>query len=176
MKGTRFSSLFNLVITWGRYPTPHVGMLNRVSNLKKTTFTNVGISVSFIHSPSFHKWSHLHVAWVFVPAIAQHTKEEFTFSHTYKTETKKIKWNKKTQETILRKPKEGKKENQQEKKEINKIFKNYWNKKQEKNLKIYIFFFEKKRKRNQKNKKVQTPKFFIKKPFQITRKRNKREI
>jgi hypothetical protein len=67
------------------------------------------------------------VAWVFVGAIAQHTKEEFTFSHTHKTETEKIKWKKKTRETILRKPKEGEKENQQEKREINKIFKNYRN-------------------------------------------------
>jgi hypothetical protein len=31
----------------------------------------------------------LHAAWVFVRAIAQHTKEEFTFSHTHKIETKK---------------------------------------------------------------------------------------
>ncbi len=62
IKLARFSSLFNLVITWGGYLTPHVGMLNRASNLKEVTLTNVGNSVGFIHSPSFHKWSHLHVA------------------------------------------------------------------------------------------------------------------
>ncbi len=34
-------------------PIPHVGMPNRVSNFEKITFTNVGIGVDFIHSPSF---------------------------------------------------------------------------------------------------------------------------
>ncbi len=64
-------------------PTPNVGMPNRVSNVEKSTLTNVGMSVDFIHSPSFHKWSHSHVAWVFVQAIAQHTKQGFSFSHTH---------------------------------------------------------------------------------------------
>jgi len=58
----------------------------------------------------------LHVAWVFVPTIAQHTKEDFTFfPHTHKTKTKrtiKIKNPKK----ILRKPKEGKKKKTSKKK------------------------------------------------------------
>jgi hypothetical protein len=53
------------------------------------------------------------------------TQEEFTFSRTHKTEAKK------TPGTILRRPKGGKKENQQEEIEINKIFRNYRNKKQE---------------------------------------------
>jgi hypothetical protein len=36
-------------------PIPHVGMPNRVNNLKKTTLPNVGIGVDFIHNPLFHK-------------------------------------------------------------------------------------------------------------------------
>jgi hypothetical protein len=36
-------------------PIPHVGMLDRMSKFEKLTFTNVGINVDFIHSPSFHK-------------------------------------------------------------------------------------------------------------------------
>ncbi len=51
-------------------------MFNRVSNLEETNLTNVGIGINFIHSPSFDKWSHLHVAYVFVQAIAQHTREK----------------------------------------------------------------------------------------------------
>jgi hypothetical protein len=39
-------------------------------NLEEMTLTNVGFSVSFIHSAiSFHKWSHSHVAHVFPQAI-----------------------------------------------------------------------------------------------------------
>jgi hypothetical protein len=33
-------------------------MPNRMSNLKEATLTIVGISVNFIHHPSFHKSSH----------------------------------------------------------------------------------------------------------------------
>jgi hypothetical protein len=51
-------------------PTPHVRMPNRVSNLEGMTLNNVGINVGFICSASFHKRSHLHVAWVFVQAVA----------------------------------------------------------------------------------------------------------
>ncbi len=54
-------------------PTLHVGMLNRMSNLEEAAFTNVGIDVGFIYNSSFHKWPYLHVAWVFVWVIAQHT-------------------------------------------------------------------------------------------------------
>jgi hypothetical protein len=72
-------------------------MLDRVSNLEKTSLTNVDIGVDFICNLSFHKWSRSFVAWVFVWAIALHTnalhtKERFTFFpqiHTHKTETKK---------------------------------------------------------------------------------------
>jgi hypothetical protein len=88
-------------------------MLNRVSNLEETTLTNVGIDVGFICSLSFHKWSHSFVAWVFVWTIAQHTKEQFTFSHTFthikqkqlKTRTIKIKNPKNNIEKIRRKEK-----------------------------------------------------------------------
>ncbi len=67
-----------------------------------------------------------------IQAIAQHTKEGFTFSHTH-TKHKQKEQLKLTPKTVLRKPKEGEKENQQEKIEINKIFKNYKkNQKQEK--------------------------------------------
>jgi hypothetical protein len=34
-------------------PTSHVGMLNRVNNLKEVIFTNVGIGVNFIRNLSF---------------------------------------------------------------------------------------------------------------------------
>jgi hypothetical protein len=65
-------------------------MPNKVSNLEKTIFTNVGIGVGLIRRPPFHKWSHSLVAWVFVWVIAQHTREGFTGSHTYKTEINRI--------------------------------------------------------------------------------------
>ncbi len=42
------------------------------------------IGVDFIYSLSFHKWSCSFVAWVFVWAIAQHTKERITFSHKFR--------------------------------------------------------------------------------------------
>ncbi len=122
----------------------------------------MGISVGFIHSPSFHKWSHLHVAWVFVGAIAQHTKEEFTFSHTHKTKTtNKIKINKKKIYIYIyiEKAKRREKENQQEKIEINKISKN----KNMKRIKTKEnqFFLEKKEKKPGKNK-IKPPKFLLK--------------
>jgi len=94
------------------------------------TLTKGGISVGFILSPSFHKLSHLHVAWIFVQAITQHTKEGFTFSHTHTKQKQKEQLKFKTPQTVLGKPKEGEKENQQEKIEINKIFKNYRKRKQ----------------------------------------------
>jgi hypothetical protein len=47
------------------------------------------------------------VAWVFVQAIAQHTKEGFTFSHTHTKQKQKEQLKLKTPKTILRKPKEG---------------------------------------------------------------------
>jgi hypothetical protein len=101
-----------------------------MNHLKEVTLTNVGISVGFILSPSFHKLSHLHVAWIFVQAITQHTKEGFTFSHTHTKQKQKEQLKFKTPQTVLGKPKEGEKENQQEKIEINKIFKNYRKRKQ----------------------------------------------
>jgi hypothetical protein len=53
----------------------------------------------------------------------------------------------------LRKPKEGEKENQREKIEINKIFKNYRNKKQEiKIRKEYNFYLKKQEKETRKQK------------------------
>jgi hypothetical protein len=54
------------------------------------------------------------VAWIFVGAINQHTKEGFTFSHTHTKQKQKEQLKLKTPKTVLRKPKEGKKENQQE--------------------------------------------------------------
>jgi hypothetical protein len=45
------------------------------------------------------------VAWVFVQAIAQHTKEGFTCSHTHTKQKEQLKF--KTPKTVLRKPKEG---------------------------------------------------------------------
>jgi len=66
-----------------------------------------------------------HVAWVFVQAIAQHTEEGFTFSHTHTKQKQKEQLKLQTPKIVLKKPKEGKKEHQQEKIEINKIFKNY---------------------------------------------------
>ncbi len=66
-------------------------MPNRVSNFEETTLTNVDIGVSFIRNPSFHKWSHSLVTWVFVWAIAQHKGMVYLFPHmhTHKTENKK---------------------------------------------------------------------------------------
>jgi len=49
------------------------------------------------------------VAWVFVQAITQHTKEGFTFSHTHAKQKEKEKLKLKTLKIVLRKPKEGKK-------------------------------------------------------------------
>jgi hypothetical protein len=58
-------------------------MLNRIRALEETTLTNASINVNFIHSSSFHKWSHPHVAKFFVQIIAQHTKEGvYLFPHT----------------------------------------------------------------------------------------------
>jgi hypothetical protein len=51
------------------------------------------------------------VASVFVRTIAQHTKEEFTFSHTHTKQQQKEQLNFKTPKSILKKTKEGKKEN-----------------------------------------------------------------
>jgi len=106
-------------------------MLNRVSNLEETTLTNVGIDVGFICSISFQKWSHSFVAWVFVWTIAQHTKEQFTFSHTstHIKQKQKEQLKLKTPKTILKKIEERKKENKQEKIEINNILKITENKK-----------------------------------------------
>ncbi len=95
-KSIRFSSLFNLVITWGRYPTPHVGMHNRVNNLEVVTLINVNVSVNFIHSPSFQTWSHSHVAWVFAYSMGlcssncpTHKGGVYLSPHTHKTKTKR---------------------------------------------------------------------------------------
>ncbi len=63
------------------------------------------------------------MALVFVRTIAQHTKDGFTFSHTHKTKKNEL-LRLQTPKTILKKPK-GEKENQQEKIDINKIFKNH---------------------------------------------------
>jgi hypothetical protein len=64
----------------------------------------------------------------------------------------------------LRKSKEGGNENQQEKMEINKIFKNYrFFFKIRKNKKTINF--EKTRKRNQKNRNFQIPKSLLKNHF-----------
>jgi len=51
------------------------------------------------------------VAWIFVQAITQHTKEGFTFSHTHTKQKQKEQLKFKTPKTVLGKPKEGKKEN-----------------------------------------------------------------
>jgi hypothetical protein len=65
------------------------------------------------------------VAWVFVRAIVQHTKDGFTFSyahshtkHKQKEQLRRLQ----TPQIVLRKPK-GKKENQREKIKIEKILK-----------------------------------------------------
>jgi hypothetical protein len=49
------------------------------------------------------------LAWVFARANAQHTKEEFTFSHTHIKQKQKEQLKFKTPKTVLRKPKEGEK-------------------------------------------------------------------
>ncbi len=92
-----------------------------MNNLKETTLTNVDISVNFIHNPSFHKWSHLHVAWVFVQAITQHIKEGFTFSHTHTKQKQKEQLKLKPPKQYWENQTKGKIENQQEKIQINKI-------------------------------------------------------
>jgi hypothetical protein len=53
------------------------------------------------------------VAWVFVRAIVQHTKDEFTFSraHSHTKHKQKEQLRLQTPKIVLRKPK-GKKENQ----------------------------------------------------------------
>ncbi len=74
-----------------------------------------------------HKWSCSFVAWVFVWAIAQHTKGMVYLSHTctHTKQKQKEQLKLQTPKTVLKKLKEGKKENRQEKTEINNIFENY---------------------------------------------------
>jgi hypothetical protein len=97
----------------------------------------------------------------------RHKKGVYLFPHTQKTETKK---QLKTPKIVLRKPKERKKENHQEKVEINKIFKNYQkNQKQDKQQKLKTL------KKKQKKQKFSNPQKLIKNPFQITRKKQTRE-
>ncbi len=131
----------------------------------------MGINVCFIHSPSFHKWSHSHVAWVFARTIAQHIKEGFTFSHTHTKKKEKEQLKLQTEKIVLRKPKEGKKENQQEKikdkYELKKLQEKTRNKnikriKNNKNNKIW-----KKKKKKLEKQKFSNPQKIIKKPFQI---------
>jgi len=59
----------------------------------------------------------LHIAWVFVRAIAQHTKEGFTFPHTHIKQKQKEQLKFKTPKTVLKKPKEGEKETKRKKRD-----------------------------------------------------------
>jgi hypothetical protein len=64
-------------------PTPHVGMLNRRSNLEKAILTNVGIGVDFVCSSSFqndpiHMWH-----GSLFEQLPNTQKIGFTFFHTH---------------------------------------------------------------------------------------------
>jgi hypothetical protein len=66
IKPTRFSSLSNLVITWGGC-TPHLVLecLTEWATWKKRLLLMWALVLVFICGASFHKWSHSHLTWVF---------------------------------------------------------------------------------------------------------------
>ncbi len=142
----RFSSIFNLVITLGGYPTPHVGMWRTWKKQLLPMWASILVLFKVHHSTSdpTRMW---HGSLFEQLPNTQRRGLPF-LTNTQNTKEKKIKI--KTHKNNIEKAKRGGKKNQQEKIEINKIFKNY-------------------RKIKEKNKKQERkdPKIFIKKLFQI---------
>jgi hypothetical protein len=71
-------------------PTPHVGMLNRMSNLKEVILTNVGINVNFICSLSFQSDPLSCDMGFCLNNCLTHKGWVYLFPHTHKTKTKRI--------------------------------------------------------------------------------------